>query len=48
MDEPSFAATLAQLDQEFLYQNSEDYTKFAMAQIAEQRRLVEELGLKQE
>jgi tripartite-type tricarboxylate transporter receptor subunit TctC len=48
MEEPSFKTTLDLLDQEFLYMSSADYTNFAMGQIAEQRLLVDELGLKQE
>jgi tripartite-type tricarboxylate transporter receptor subunit TctC len=48
MEEPTFKTTLDLLDQEFLYMSSADYTNFAMAQIAEQRLLVDELGLKQE
>jgi tripartite-type tricarboxylate transporter receptor subunit TctC len=48
MEEPAFKTTLELLDQPFLYMNSEDYTKFALEQIAEQRRLVDDLGLKQE
>jgi tripartite-type tricarboxylate transporter receptor subunit TctC len=48
MEERSFRATLDLLDQEFLYMSSEDYTRFAAEQIAEQQLLVDELGLKQE
>jgi tripartite-type tricarboxylate transporter receptor subunit TctC len=48
MEEPSFAATLKTFDQEPFYLNSEDYHKSAMQQIAEQKQLVEELGLKEE
>ena len=45
-DEPSYAAVLVRVDQEAAYLNTEDYTKHAMRQIDEQRRLIEELGLK--
>lgn len=48
MQEPSYADTMAKFDQELFYLNSEDYHRFAMAQIAEQKKLVEELGLKQQ
>jgi tripartite-type tricarboxylate transporter receptor subunit TctC len=41
-----FAATLAKFDQEIFYLNSEDYQSYAMKQIAEEQRVVEELGLK--
>ena len=44
---PSYADTMAKFDQELFYLNSEDYHRFAMAQIVEQKKLVEELGLKQ-
>jgi hypothetical protein len=39
---------LAQLGQELIYLNSADYYRFAIKQIEEERRLVEELGLKEE
>ncbi len=48
MQEPSFATVMAQLDQDFLYQNTEDYHNDAMKQIAEQKRLVADLGLREE
>jgi tripartite-type tricarboxylate transporter receptor subunit TctC len=48
MTEPSYVATLKRLDQEPLYMNSEDYHSFAMRQLIEQKRLVEELGLRLE
>jgi tripartite-type tricarboxylate transporter receptor subunit TctC len=48
MEEPLYAAALAQLDQEPFYLNSRDYHDFAMRQIAEQKRPVEELGVKPE
>jgi tripartite-type tricarboxylate transporter receptor subunit TctC len=46
LDEPSNVVTLAQLDQERFYLNSEDYQAFAMQQIAQEKRMVEELGLR--
>jgi tripartite-type tricarboxylate transporter receptor subunit TctC len=47
LDEPSNLATMAQLDQERFYLSSEDYHRFAMQQIVEQKRMIEELGLKE-
>jgi tripartite-type tricarboxylate transporter receptor subunit TctC len=44
MEEPSYAAALTQLDQEPFYLNSHDYHDFAVQQIAEQKRIVEEFG----
>ena len=46
MEEPTYVATLAQLDQEPFYLNSADYRKFALAQIAEQQQVVRDLGLR--
>jgi tripartite-type tricarboxylate transporter receptor subunit TctC len=48
MQEPSFTSVMAQLDQEFLYLNTQDYHDEVMKQISEQKRLVEQLGLKDE
>jgi tripartite-type tricarboxylate transporter receptor subunit TctC len=48
MEEPSFRATLAKFDQEVWYLSSEDYEKYVQREIAEQKRIVEVLGLKQE
>jgi tripartite-type tricarboxylate transporter receptor subunit TctC len=45
MDEPSYAAAIANLDQESFYLSSADYQKFAMRQIDEARRFIAELGL---
>ena len=39
---------MAKLDQEDNYLNTADYQAYAMQQIAEQKQLVEELGLKQQ
>jgi len=46
-EELSTLAALAQLDQDPFYLNTEDYRAFAMTQIAAQRRMVEELGLRE-
>ena len=48
MEEPSYVAALRQLDQEPSYLNSKDYRDFAVSQIAKQKQLLEELGLKRE
>lgn len=45
MEEPSYIAAMEKLDQEPFYLNSEDYHRFALQQIAEQKQLVEALGL---
>jgi len=47
MEEPSYAAVIAKLDQEAFYLSTADYQKFATGQIAEAKRFIEELGLKQ-
>jgi tripartite-type tricarboxylate transporter receptor subunit TctC len=46
MMEPSYLAALNRLDQEPDYMNSADYLKFVGQQMIEQKRVVEELGLK--
>jgi tripartite-type tricarboxylate transporter receptor subunit TctC len=48
MEDPSFIRTIAQFDQEPFYLSSNDYRDFAMKQIADEKRIVEELGLKDE
>jgi tripartite-type tricarboxylate transporter receptor subunit TctC len=48
IEDPSFKATIALFDQEPFYLSSEDYHDFALKQIAEEKRIVEELGLKDE
>lgn len=45
MDDPALIAVMKQLDQDFLYRNTEDYRRDVIAQIAEQKRLVAELNL---
>jgi tripartite-type tricarboxylate transporter receptor subunit TctC len=47
LDDPSYAEAMAKLDMELFHLGSADYEKFAMEQIAEAKRFVEELGLKQ-
>jgi len=48
MEEPSYAEAMNKLDLELFYLSSEDYGKFAIEQIAEAKRFVAELGLKQD
>jgi tripartite-type tricarboxylate transporter receptor subunit TctC len=48
MEEPSYAAAMAKFDQDAFYLNSADYRAYAMRAIAEERRLIGELGLKEE
>jgi tripartite-type tricarboxylate transporter receptor subunit TctC len=48
LEEPSYAAAMASLDQEVFYLSSEEYGKFALQQIEEAKRFIAELGLKQE
>ena len=47
LEEPSYAEAMAKLDMELFYLSSEDYQKFALEQIAEAKRFIAELGLKQ-
>jgi tripartite-type tricarboxylate transporter receptor subunit TctC len=46
LDDPSNVAAMTQLDQEPFYLSSEDYRAFAMQQIAQERRMVEDLQLR--
>jgi tripartite-type tricarboxylate transporter receptor subunit TctC len=48
MDDPSFVSTIHTLDQDIIYMSSADYRDFALKQIADEKRVVEELGLKEE
>jgi tripartite-type tricarboxylate transporter receptor subunit TctC len=45
MDQPGFAAAIANFHQEARYLSSSEFHAFALGQIEKQRRLVEELGL---
>jgi tripartite-type tricarboxylate transporter receptor subunit TctC len=45
LEDPSYAEAMAKLDQELFYLGSEDYRKFALAQIEEAKRFIAELGL---
>lgn len=48
MDDPAFRATMEKLEQELWYLNSADYHAYAMREIALQKKVVEEFGLKQD
>jgi tripartite-type tricarboxylate transporter receptor subunit TctC len=48
LDEPSNLAAMAQFDQERFYLSSEEYHVFAMQQIVQEKRMVEELKLKEQ
>jgi tripartite-type tricarboxylate transporter receptor subunit TctC len=48
LEEPSYADAMARLDQELFYLSSADYERYAIEQIAEAKRFVAELGLKQD
>jgi tripartite-type tricarboxylate transporter receptor subunit TctC len=47
LDEPSNLAAMAQFDQERFYLSSEEYQAFAMRQIVQEKRMIEELKLKE-
>ena len=47
MEEPSYVDVTAKIDQEAFYLNTEDYRAFAVRTIAEQKQLMEDLGLAQ-
>jgi hypothetical protein len=48
MEDPSYIAAMEKFDQEPFYLGSADYHAYAMGAIAQEKRLVEELGLKSE
>jgi tripartite-type tricarboxylate transporter receptor subunit TctC len=47
MEEPAYVDVVAKIDQEAFYLGTEDYRGFAVRTIAEQKQLMEELGLAQ-
>lgn len=47
METPSFVEILRKFEQEPAYRNSADYHDYVMTEIADQKRIVEQLGLKQ-
>lgn len=48
MEEPAFGAVLKKLEQEPIYQSTEDYRAYIRSELIAQKRTVEELGLVQE
>jgi tripartite-type tricarboxylate transporter receptor subunit TctC len=48
MQEASYIAAMERFDQEPFYLGSDDYRAYALTQTAEEKRLIEELGLKAE
>jgi len=46
MEDPAFQKVLAQFDMEPFYKNSEDYGKFMQQQCAEEKMILEKMGLK--
>jgi tripartite-type tricarboxylate transporter receptor subunit TctC len=47
-EDPAYLEATAKLDQEPAYLNSDDYRRYAAGQLVEQKKLIEDLGLKQE
>jgi tripartite-type tricarboxylate transporter receptor subunit TctC len=47
-EDPSYLASMDRLDQEPAYMSSEAYRRYAVETLAEQKKLIEELGLKQD
>jgi tripartite-type tricarboxylate transporter receptor subunit TctC len=47
-EDPAYLETTAKLDQEPAYMSSDDYRRYAAGQLVEQKKLIEDLGLKQE
>jgi tripartite-type tricarboxylate transporter receptor subunit TctC len=48
MEEPSYLAAMAKFDQEPFYLDTDGYRAYALKAIAEEKRSIEELGLKEE
>jgi tripartite-type tricarboxylate transporter receptor subunit TctC len=47
-EDPSYIASMAKLDQEAAYMSSDAYRRYAVETLVEQKKLIEELGLKQD
>jgi tripartite-type tricarboxylate transporter receptor subunit TctC len=47
-EEPGYLEATAKLDQEAAYMSTDDYRRYVAAQLIEQKKLIEDLGLKQE
>ena len=48
LEDPAYVAAMVKFDQEPFYLGSEEYRAFALKQIAEQKQLIEDLGLRPE
>jgi tripartite-type tricarboxylate transporter receptor subunit TctC len=48
LEDTAYVESMAKLDQEAAYMSSEQYRKFALEQLVEQKKLIEDLGLKQD
>ncbi|MDO9411854.1 MAG: tripartite tricarboxylate transporter substrate binding protein [Pseudolabrys sp.] len=48
LEDPSYVESMAKLDQEAAYLSSDQYRKFALEQLVEQKKLIEDLGLRQD
>jgi len=47
-EDPLYIASMARLDQEAAYMSSDAYRRYAIETLVEQKKLIEELGLKQD
>ena len=47
-EDPAYLEATTKLDQEPAYMNSDDYRRYAAGQLVEQKKLIEDLGFKQE
>jgi tripartite-type tricarboxylate transporter receptor subunit TctC len=47
-DDPAYLEATAKLDQEPAYMSTEDYRRYAAGELVQQKKLIEDLGLKQE
>ena len=47
-EDPGYLEATAKLDQEAAYMSTDDYRRYVAAQLIEQKKLIEDLGLKQE
>lgn len=48
LEDPAYIESMAKLDQEPAYMSSDQYRKFALEQLVEQKKLIEDLGLRQD
>ena len=46
-EEPSYIDSMKKLDQEVAYMSSDAYRRYALETLVEQKKLIEDLGLKQ-